>query len=106
MEDLIKHPIVVLIALAAVGLSSLVNIKLSTDPHARPDPYTGTQADARKVEVDRRLLENEVADAAFKKEMRLWIRNHVEWGNKRVETESLREGKQNQQIEELYRRLP
>ena len=61
MEDLLKHPLVLIATLAAIGISSLINIKLEADPYARPDAYTGTMATARADIVDRRFIQLEAA---------------------------------------------
>ena len=102
MEDLLKHPYVLLVALAAVGLSSLINIKLSTDPTARPDAYTATMARERADEVDRRLAE---CDRYITND-RNWREAHIEWGRAASIKQSAVNERHKAQIEEIYRRLP
>ena len=102
VEDIAKHPLVFAATLVAIGVSSVANIKLSTDPTARPGAYTATMARDRAVTVDRRLGECDAADAAEEN----WRQAHVEWGRvmsiKQAEINSLHKA----QIEEIYRRLP
>lgn len=80
MEDIVKHPIVILVALALVGASSLVNLKLSTDPAARPDSFTGS--DARELEA---LLEGQIQENRDDIDtIRERYNKHVEWGKERA----------------------
>ena len=58
IETLIKHPVVILIALALVGVSSITNFKFATDPSARPDPYTGSQAERLETDLSNQIQEN------------------------------------------------
>ena len=76
MEDLIKHPLVVLVAWALVGISSLANLKLSTDPTARPDPFTGTQGTELERRIDRLERENAKQEAQIDELMRHHNQHH------------------------------
>lgn len=81
MEDLIKHPLLVIGLLAGIGVTNIINLKLSSDPHARPDPYTGSEGravEARVLELERRYNE------------------HIRWGREKA-------GKWDAQIEELMK---
>lgn len=84
VEEILKHPIVIIVLLAGVGLSNIINIKLASDPHARPDPFTGTEGAA---------LEERIRD------LEEWKHNHVKWGREQ-------HGRHEANIQELYRRLP
>lgn len=83
MEDFYKHPLVVATTLVFAIVTGIINLKLSTDPNSRPDPFTGTEG-ARLAERVERLEQ--------------WRNIHTEWGvynQARVEA----------QIEELYKHI-
>ena len=82
LEDVFKNPLVVLLALAAVGISTLVNTQLATNPQAvRPDPFTGTEGRAIEARVY---------------ELEKWRNEHTSWGRERA-------GRWDAQIEQLMK---
>ena len=65
LKKLLEHPIMVIVLLAGIGLSDIVNLKLQSDPNARPDPFTGTEGkalEARIIELEK--WRNDHADTA------------------------------------------
>jgi len=54
---LVKHPTLIVLLLAGIGITNIANLKLSTDPTVvRPDPYTGQQAKADNAELRAEFL--------------------------------------------------
>ena len=70
-------------AIIAAVVAAVGNVDLRTDPHARPDPFTGTQGRALEARV--RGCEE-------------WRNDHVQWGRQRA-------GQNDARFEELYRRM-
>lgn len=62
MEDWYKHPGLAIAALVLAIISSAFNIKLSTDPDTRADPFTGSEGRIIEHRVNR--LDERVGDLA------------------------------------------
>ena len=52
MEDLLKHPALVIVTLVIAVASGAYNFKLSTDPAARADSFTGEQGSLLRDRID------------------------------------------------------
>ena len=103
MDDFLQHPKTIIAALVLIGVSSIANLKLGTDPDIiRPDAYTGAMARDRAIQVDRRLAECD----RFIENDRDWREAHIEWGRAASIKQSAVNERHKAQIEELYRRLP
>ena len=57
LKSVLKHPAVLVLLLASIGATNLINLKLSTDPSVvRPDAYTGSRAKAEHAELRAEFL--------------------------------------------------
>ncbi|MBT8448365.1 MAG: hypothetical protein KJO69_01660 [Gammaproteobacteria bacterium] len=97
MEDWYKHPALVAITLVAAIVVNLVNIRLDTDPHARPDAFTGTEGAEleRELRSELRSLRKEYLNH------RQDYDNHIKWGRRSSIETSEKVQKHETQLEEL-----
>ena len=58
VEDIFKHPAMVIAALVIAIVSGIANIKFSTDPAARPKAFTSDDGSSMRVDLSSQIQEN------------------------------------------------